>query len=204
MKKKINKVLVVVDFQNDFITGSLGTKEAEQIVPAVVEKIKQRKKESYQIFVTMATHHGNYPFTQEGKLLPIRHCQEGEDGWQLYGTWVLVVDHQKNAVVTLYSVDLGLGKEFNDLYLEKMLAKLEKTKEDAEMVAKDVEKQREELKQLMTENQATIIEYRKVVKSLEEQNKMYEDLIESLRVQEELAQREVTKVVAALTGKKVY
>ena len=122
----------------------------------------------------------------------------------LNGTWVLVVDHQKNAVVTLYSVDLGLGKEFNDLYLEKMLAKLEKTKEDAEMVAKDVEKQREELKQLMTENQATIIEYRKIVKSLEEQNKMYEELIESLRVQEELAQREVTKVVAALTGKKVY
>lgn len=47
MKKK-NKVLVVVDFQNDFITDSLGTKEAEQIVPAVVEKIKQRKKEGYQ------------------------------------------------------------------------------------------------------------------------------------------------------------
>ncbi len=83
MKKK-NKVLVVVDFQNDFITGSLGTKEAEQIVPAVVEKIKQRKKEGYQIFVTMDTHHENYKFTQEGKLLPVEHCQEGEDGWQLH------------------------------------------------------------------------------------------------------------------------
>ena len=122
----------------------------------------------------------------------------------LNGTWVLVVDHQKNAVVTLYSVDLGLGKEFNDLYLEKMLAKLEETKEKAETVAKEVEKQREELKQLVVENQATIVEYRKIVKSLEEQNKMYEDLMESLRVQEDLAQREVAKVVAALTGKKVY
>lgn len=122
----------------------------------------------------------------------------------LNGTWVLVVDHQKNAVVTLYSVDLGLGKEFNDLYLEKMLAKLEETKEKAETVAKEVEKQREELKQLVVENQATIVEYRKIVKSLEEQNKMYEDLMESFRVQEELAQREVVKVVAALTGKKVY
>ena len=122
----------------------------------------------------------------------------------LNGTWVLVVDHQKNTVVTLYSVDLGLGKEFNDLYLEKMLAKLEKTKEDAETAAKEVEKQREELKQLVSENQATIAEYRKIAKSLEEQNQMYEGLMESFRVQEELAQREVTKVVAALTGKKVY
>lgn len=122
----------------------------------------------------------------------------------LNGTWVLVVDHQKNAVVTLYSVDLGLGKEFNDLYLEKMLAKLKETKEKAETVAKEVEKQREELKQLVAENQATIVEYRKIVKSLEEQNRMYEDLMESFRVQEELAQREVAKVVAALTGKKVY
>lgn len=122
----------------------------------------------------------------------------------LNGTWVLVVDHQKNAVVTLYSVDLGLGKEFNDLYLEKMLAKLKETKEKAETVAKEVEKQREELKQLVAENQATIVEYRKIVKSLEEQNRMYEDLMESFRVQEELAQREVVKVVAALTGKKVY
>ncbi len=85
-----------------------------------------------------------------------------------------------------------------------MLAKLEKTKEEAETVAKEVEKQREELKHLVSENQATIAEYRKIAKSLEEQNKMYEDLMESFRVQEELAQREVTKVVAALTGKKVY
>ncbi len=84
MKKKINKVLVVVDFQNDFITGSLGIKEAKQVVSAVVEKIQQRKKEGYQILVTRDTHHGNYSFTQEGKLLPIKHCQEGEEGWQLH------------------------------------------------------------------------------------------------------------------------
>ncbi len=84
MKKKGNKVLIVVDFQNDFITGSLGSKEAEGIVQAVVEKIKKCKAEDYQIYVTMDTHHENYKFTQEGKLLPVEHCKEGEEGWQLH------------------------------------------------------------------------------------------------------------------------
>lgn len=83
MKKKV-KILVVVDFQNDFITGSLGTKDAVAILPEVVEKIKKRKAEGYSIFVTMDTHHENYPFTQEGKKLPVKHCREGEEGWQLH------------------------------------------------------------------------------------------------------------------------
>lgn len=83
MKKK-NKVLVVVDFQNDFITDVLGTKQAVSIVPEMIKKIRQRKAEGYTIFVTMDTHHKNYLFTQEGKRLPVSHCIEGEKGWQLY------------------------------------------------------------------------------------------------------------------------
>lgn len=83
MKKKV-KILVVVDFQIDFISGSLGSEEAENIVAAVVEKIKWYKAEGYTIYVTMDTHHENYKFTQEGKKLPVLHCKEGEAGWQLH------------------------------------------------------------------------------------------------------------------------
>lgn len=138
-----------------------------------------------------------------GKRLFDSTCKNVQDIY-LNGTWVLVVDHKKNAVITLYSVDLGLGKEFNDLYLEKMLAKLEKTKEEAEAATKEVEEQKETYRELIEKNQGMIAEYRKIAKSLEEQNKIYSDLMESLSVQADLAQNEVIKVVAALTGKKIY
>ena len=61
------KVLIVIDVQNDFVTGSLGTREAEAIVPNVVEKIKSWKGE---MFLTQDTHKVNYLSTQEGLFLP--------------------------------------------------------------------------------------------------------------------------------------
>lgn len=74
----VNKLLVVVDMQNDFIDGSLGTKEAQEIVPKVIEKIKNFDG---IIVTTMDTHDENYLSTQEGKNLPVKHCICGEDGW---------------------------------------------------------------------------------------------------------------------------
>lgn len=65
------KILVVVDMQNDFISGSLGTKEAQAIVPKVVQKIKEW--DGY-IYVTQDTHKEDYLDTQEGKNLPVEHC----------------------------------------------------------------------------------------------------------------------------------
>lgn len=77
----MRKLLVVVDMQNDFIDGALGTKEAEAIVDNVARKIKEYDPED--VFVTLDTHHDNYLETQEGKFLPVKHCVEGTDGWRL-------------------------------------------------------------------------------------------------------------------------
>ena len=74
------KVLVVVDMQNDFIDGALGTPEARKIVPAVVEKIKGWTGE---IYATMDTHQPDYLATQEGRNLPVAHCIEGTPGWEI-------------------------------------------------------------------------------------------------------------------------
>lgn len=74
------KVLVVVDMQNDFIDGALGTPEARKIVPAVVEKIKSWTGE---IYATMDTHQPDYLTTQEGRNLPVAHCIEGTPGWEI-------------------------------------------------------------------------------------------------------------------------
>lgn len=73
-------VLIVVDMQNDFIDGALGTKEAVKIVPKVVEKVR-----SFQgtVFFTRDTHHKNYLETQEGRRLPVPHCIEDSEGWKI-------------------------------------------------------------------------------------------------------------------------
>lgn len=76
----MHKILVVVDMQNDFITGSLGTKEAQAIVPNVVAKIKQAQAEGTHIIVTQDTHGKDYLSTNEGKHLPIVHCVKGSNG----------------------------------------------------------------------------------------------------------------------------
>ena len=76
-------VLVVVDMQKDFISGALGTKEAAAIVPHVAEKIAQAKKAGKTIVFTRDTHHENYLQTQEGRNLPVPHCIEQTDGWQI-------------------------------------------------------------------------------------------------------------------------
>ncbi len=75
------RVLVVVDMQNDFIDGALGTPEARAIVGNVVKKIREFDGE--EICLTRDTHQANYLKTQEGRLLPVEHCIAGTDGWKI-------------------------------------------------------------------------------------------------------------------------
>ena len=76
----MQNVLVVVDMQNDFIDGALGTKEAVAIVPKVKAKIENFEG---TVLFTRDTHFENYMDTQEGKNLPVPHCIENTDGWQI-------------------------------------------------------------------------------------------------------------------------
>ena len=79
----MNRALIIVDMQVDFVTGSLGTKEAERIVPAVVKKIETEKENGAQIIFTKDTHKTNYLQTQEGRKLPVKHCIRQTEGWQI-------------------------------------------------------------------------------------------------------------------------
>lgn len=74
------KILIVIDVQNDFIDGSLGTKEAVSIIPYIKNKMD---KFDGEIIFTMDTHDENYLNTFEGKNLPIIHCQKGTEGWNI-------------------------------------------------------------------------------------------------------------------------
>jgi len=77
------KVLVVIDMQNDFIDGALGTKEAQAIVGNVNKKIMEYKKSGNGIIFTRDTHGRNYLNTAEGRKLAVEHCIKGSHGWQI-------------------------------------------------------------------------------------------------------------------------
>lgn len=77
------KVLVVVDMQNDFIDGALGTKEAQGIVDKVARKVNEFDG---KVYATLDTHYDDYMDTQEGQHLPVQHCICRTDGWKLNPT----------------------------------------------------------------------------------------------------------------------
>lgn len=79
----MSKVLIVVDMQNDFVDGTLGTKEAEYIVPSVISKVETAVNNNNKVVFTKDTHYSNYLNTTEGKNLPVEHCIKGSKGWEI-------------------------------------------------------------------------------------------------------------------------
>lgn len=76
-------ILVVVDMQNDFVSGALGTAEAREIVPYVVGRVVEGLNRGEEILFTKDTHQENYMDTQEGRRLPVPHCVRGTEGWEI-------------------------------------------------------------------------------------------------------------------------
>lgn len=78
------RTLIVIDMQNDFIYGPLGTDEARAIVPNVKKKIEEYRERGDMIIFTLDTHFSTlYPGSHEGKYLPVEHCIWGTDGWDI-------------------------------------------------------------------------------------------------------------------------
>lgn len=101
----MKKVLIVVDMQNDFINGSLGTIEAKTIVPNVRNKVIEYENNQDLIFYTKDTHFDNYLETLEGTNLPVKHCIKNTDGWQIPQE-ILRNNYQVIEKYTFGSVDL--------------------------------------------------------------------------------------------------
>lgn len=79
----MKRTLIVVDMQNDFIDGSLGTKEARAIVENVKAKIRSYLERGDEIIFTRDTHTRDYLNTNEGRNLPVEHCIQGTEGWKI-------------------------------------------------------------------------------------------------------------------------
>ncbi|NLJ32038.1 MAG: cysteine hydrolase [Clostridiales bacterium] len=82
----MKKLLIVVDYQNDFVTGSLGFPKAKELERRICEKIQACRENGDEVVFTFDTHTEDYLNTQEGKNLPVPHCVSGTDGWRLYGS----------------------------------------------------------------------------------------------------------------------
>ena len=103
-QKKPANILIVVDMQNDFIDGALGSPEAVAILPKVEEKIKSFDG---RVIFTRDTHAENYLETQEGKNLPVKHCIKDSDGWQIKAELEALRTEKAIDKPTFGSVELG-------------------------------------------------------------------------------------------------
>ena len=112
------KCLIVVDMQVDFITGSLGSKDAEAIIDNVVEKVKNYDG---KIIFTRDTHFSNYLSTQEGKKLPVVHCVKDTLGWDIHSALKpyanLVIDKITFGSVDLPNVIKGFNEQIDEIEL---------------------------------------------------------------------------------------
>lgn len=122
----------------------------------------------------------------------------------LNGTWVIIVDIAKANVITLYTIDLGLGNEFNQEYINKLMQKLNAAKEEYEAVAIGIQTQAETYSSIIKENTEQINEYRGLIKALEQQNQAYTDVIESLETDRIVAEKDIRDIIATFIGKKVF
>lgn len=79
------KIFMLVDYQNDFVSGSLGFPQAIELDSRIAQRIRQARLNRETIICTMDTHGDDYLQTQEGKKLPVPHCLYPSDGWQVFG-----------------------------------------------------------------------------------------------------------------------
>ena len=104
-------VLIVVDVQNDFVTGSLGTKEAQSIIPRIKKKIESYNRSDAIVIFTKDTHGDDYLETAEGKKLSVKHCVKGTEGWELVPA--LKSEEELNFVICKHTFGYNNWKKFH-------------------------------------------------------------------------------------------
>ena len=103
----MEKVLVVIDYQNDFVNGSLGFKRAEELENGIYEKVISYLKDGHKVIFTYDTHSENYLETREGKNLPILHCRMNTEGHRLYGKVNEFVNDENTIHLNKYSFGIS-------------------------------------------------------------------------------------------------
>ena len=116
----MKKLLIVVDYQNDFVDGALGFPGAEKLDDIIAGKIQDYRKNNQEVIFTLDTHRPDYLETEEGRKLPVPHCLEGTKGHELYGKVKDLVKPTDSVFIkdTFPSLDLGnylRGKDYQEI-----------------------------------------------------------------------------------------
>lgn len=129
----MKKILVVVDMQNDFITGSLKNEKGQEIIPNVCEKIKEYSGKNKLIFVTRDIHYDNYLETLEGKKLPVPHCLNDKKGKEIVSNvWDALAEvKKKNGKKSVQVVD---KHTFGSEYLADILQNICESTDEIEII----------------------------------------------------------------------
>lgn len=119
----MKRLLIVVDFQNDFVSGSLGFEEAKELDERIAKRIEEYKNNNDMVIFTFDTHDSDYLSTVEGKHLPVLHCIKGSEGHNLYGKTASYFDinndvfFEKNTFPSLDLANYLRDKEFDKVEL---------------------------------------------------------------------------------------
>ena len=122
----------------------------------------------------------------------------------LKDTWILLVDPERNTVITLYKIDLGVGDEFNQSYIQRIKEKLEAAQKSVQDKKEEIERQNDTYRNLIQDNTKTITEYKKVIRALEEQNKGYQEVINASEAGLFESEQLVREVLGTLIGRKTF
>lgn len=118
--------------------------------------------------------------------------------------WVLLVDDDKNCVITIFKIDLGVDDAFSVEYVNKIKERLSEATRELDEKKQELSEQTETYRQLVADNNDTIAEYRKVIRSLEEQNKGYQEVIQTSNANMFVMEAEVREILGLLVGRKTF
>lgn len=103
----MGNILVVVDYQKDFVDGALGFAGAELLAPGIAGKVEEYIAAGDPVIFTLDTHGDDYLETREGRHLPLPHCIKGTDGWRLYGPLERYMDESHEHVLLCPKYSFG-------------------------------------------------------------------------------------------------
>ena len=113
----MKRVLVVVDYQKDFVDGSLGFLQSENIAPEIYSLVVKAAQNKDLVIFTKDTHYENYLSTREGKFLPVEHCIKGTGGHKLYGELEAFEETINKTKLGYISVEMSAGQMVEDVKL---------------------------------------------------------------------------------------
>ncbi len=124
----MKKLLIVVDYQNDFVNGSLGFEGADKIEDYIVNKIQEFENNNDDVIFTLDTHNSSYFSLIEGKKLPIEHCIKGTKGHDVYGkVYEYSKNHlniEKNAFGSTKLVEYLSNNKYSEIYLVGLVSSI--------------------------------------------------------------------------------